>query len=55
MTMLEEDVLGYLEDEDWIALENEGARREKLHIKMIIWSSMVEKRKLVRSVREGVR
>lgn len=46
MTRLPEDVLGYLKDDDRVALENSPGRAWKLKIDMITWMSMTERRDL---------
>ncbi|ESZ95256.1 hypothetical protein SBOR_4368 [Sclerotinia borealis F-4128] len=53
MTKLPEDVLGYLKDDDRVALENLPGRTSKLKIDMITWLSMIEKRDLLFSAVMG--
>ncbi|KAA8568078.1 hypothetical protein EYC84_008490 [Monilinia fructicola] len=46
MTRIPEDFLGYLKDDDRVALENSPGRISKLNIDIIIWMSMMEIRSL---------
>ncbi|RAL64834.1 hypothetical protein DID88_001430 [Monilinia fructigena] len=46
MTKIPKDLLGYLKDDDRVALENSAGRMSKLNIDIIIWMSMMEMRSL---------